>query len=94
VWVAIAAHLRYNVIIKGKAEGFNMKKLQENMQKQHELALDKFMEQIGEIREKIAQLQEHADEHLGFAPDDINWGHVGTAGSLLEKLTELTENSF
>jgi len=71
-----------------------MKKLQENMQVQHEKALEQFIGQIGEINERLAALQEFADEHLGYNPDDINWGHVGSAGWVLEKLTELSDWAF
>jgi len=71
-----------------------MKKLQKNMQAQHEKALDRFMGQIGEINELLAELQTFADDHMGFNPDDINWGHVGTAGWVVEKLTELTDYAY
>ena len=59
-----------------------------------ETALGRFMEQIAEMNERLAELQEFADEHLGYSPDDINWGHVGTAGFFLERLTELTDCAF
>ena len=70
------------------------KKLQENMQVQHEKALGRFMGQIGEINDRLEELQTFADDHMGFNPDDINWGHVGTAGWVLEKLTELTDYAY
>jgi hypothetical protein len=62
--------------------------------KKHEKALDRFMEQIGEINERLAELKELANDHMGFNPDDIDWGHVGTAGFYLEKLTEMTDHAF
>ena len=70
------------------------KKLVKNMEVQHEKALEKFIGQIGEINDRLAELQNFADDHMGFNPDDINWGHVGTAGWLLEKLTELTDYAY
>ena len=60
----------------------------------HEKALSKFMEQMGEINERLSELQVFADEHMGYSPDEINWGHVGTAGSILETLTELTDCAY
>lgn len=30
----------------------------------------------------------------GYSPENINWGHVGTAGWFLEKLTELTDYAY
>ena len=59
-----------------------------------EKALSKFMAQISEINERLSELQTFADEHMGYNPDDINWGHVGTAGFFLERLTELTDCAF
>ena len=64
------------------------------MNASHEKALNKFMEQIGEINERLAELQAFTDEHMGYNPDDINWGHVGTAGWFLERLTELTDSAY
>ena len=62
--------------------------------KNQEKALNRFMEQIGEINERLAELQTLADDHMGFNPDDIDWGHVGTAGYYLERLTEMTDHAF
>ena len=71
-----------------------MNKLQKNMEVQHEKALGRFMEQIGEINERLAELQTFVDDHMGYNPDDINWGHVGTAGWFLERLTEMTDHAY
>jgi len=57
-------------------------------------ALNRFMEQISEINERLAELQAFTDDHMGYNPNDINWGHVGTAGYFLEKLTELTDRAY
>ena len=59
-----------------------------------EKALSKFMGQIGEINERLSELQAFADDHMGYHPDGINWGHVGTAGFFLERLTELTDCAY
>ena len=59
-----------------------------------EQALGRFMEQIAEINERLAELQEFADDHMGDSPEDITWGHVGTAGYFIEKLTELTDFAY
>ena len=60
----------------------------------NEKALGRFIEQIGEINARLAELQTFANDHLGYDPDSVNWGHVGTAGYFLEKLTELTDAAF
>ena len=75
-----------------------MKKANQELNKamaaSHEKALGKFMGQLAEINERLAELQTFADEHMGYHPDDINWGHVGTAASYLESLTELTDRAY
>jgi len=59
-----------------------------------QIALERFIGQIGEINEKLAELQEFADNHMNFHPDDIHWGHVGDASYYLETLTELTDRAY
>ena len=59
-----------------------------------EKALDRFVGQIGEINERLAELQTFAEDHMGYNPDEINWGHVGTAGYFLERLNELADFAF
>jgi len=70
------------------------KGLEKSLQASREKALGTFMGQIAEINERLAELQAFADEHMGYNPDDINWGHVGTAGWFLERLTELTDSAY
>ena len=56
--------------------------------------LFEFINILGEIDEKLEELKAFTDDHMGYQPDDINWGHVGTAGYFLERLTELTDAAF
>ena len=69
-------------------------RLAANMEKQHEKALEAFIETVGGIKEYLAELTEFADDHLNYNPDDINWGHVGTANHYLETLKQLTDMAF
>ena len=57
-------------------------------------ALDNFIGIIGEINDRLAELQTYANDHMGYHPDDINWAHVGTASRFLATLTELTDLAF
>jgi hypothetical protein len=59
-----------------------------------EKALDRFIGAIGAIRDRLEELTAYADDHMGYNPDDINWGHVGTADYMLEKLTALTDLAY
>jgi hypothetical protein len=60
----------------------------------HEKALGAFMGSIGEIRERLEELNAYFDDHMGYAPDDINWNHVGSATYFLTELTELADRAY
>lgn len=57
----------------------------------NENALNAYITAIAEIKAKLATLTEQANDHLGHRPEEINWGHVGTAQHVLTQLTEITE---
>ena len=59
--------------------------------KNHEEALDRFIDRVCEIRTTLEAIQKAADEHFGWTPDEIHWGHVGSAGHVLEGLKEILE---
>jgi len=56
----------------------------------NEKALGEFMAKMAQAQELLTELQAHVDNHMEFNPDEINWGHAGNAGYMVEKLTELT----
>ena len=56
----------------------------------NEKALGALMAKIAEAQTLLAELQAHVDDHMGESPEDINWGHVGSAVYMVERLTELT----
>lgn len=49
-------------------------------------AQNKFMSTIQDARERLGEIAAHLDEHLGFAPADINFNSLGVAQSLLNHL--------
>lgn len=57
-------------------------------------ALDEFIGTLGTIYERINELRDFMDDHMGYQPDEINWGHVGTAQHFLSGLTELTDCAY
>jgi hypothetical protein len=63
-------------------------------QEPRDRALAHFMGQMAEIRERLEELTDYADNFMEYSPDEISWGHVGNAGYFLEKLTELTDHAF
>jgi len=53
-------------------------------------ALDSFTGTVGEISALLNKLQEAVvDNHMGVAPEAVNWGHAGTAQHILEMLNEV-----
>ena len=65
-----------------------------NKETRREEALGRFMGTIAEINERLSELREFADDHMGLNPDEINWGHVGTAERFLKGLTEFTDMAY
>ena len=47
-----------------------------------------------EIDAMLDRLKNLSDDHFGYAPDDINWGHVGTLGHYAELLNRITDAAF
>jgi hypothetical protein len=64
------------------------------MNMKNEKALGAFMAKIAEAQTLLAELQAHVDDHMETNPDEINWGHVGSAGYMVEKLSELADWAY
>ena len=57
-------------------------------------ALDAFVARKSEIDALLARLAALSDEHFGYTPDEINWGHGGTLASYAELLRRITDAGF
>ncbi|GAB4120289.1 MAG: hypothetical protein Kow00104_03340 [Rhodothalassiaceae bacterium] len=57
-------------------------------------AIAAFIARKAEIDAMLARLAALSDEHFGYAPDEINWGHVGTLASYAELLKRITDAAF
>ena len=44
-----------------------------------ERALTEFMGVVAEINERLDELKGLAEDHLGYAPEEVTWSTVGTA---------------
>lgn len=60
----------------------------------NDMALDAFITRKAEIDAMLARLAALSDEHFGYAPDEINWGHVGTLAHYAELLKHITDAAF
>ena len=57
-------------------------------------AIDAFLAAKFEIDAMLDRLKSLSDDHFGYAPDDINWGHVGTLAHYAELLNRITDAAF
>jgi hypothetical protein len=42
----------------------------------------------------LARLQALSDDHFNAAPDEVNWGSVGTLERYAEHLRQITDSAF
>jgi hypothetical protein len=64
------------------------------MPKTNDAALNAFVARKAEIDAMLARLAAASADHFGYAPDEINWGHVGTLGHYAELLKRITDSAF
>jgi hypothetical protein len=62
--------------------------------KSREQALAAFVSKKTEIDTMLTRLQALSDNHFGYAPDDVTWGHVGTLEHYAELLKRITDQTF
>lgn len=67
--------------------------MKNNAQRKQE-ALDAYIAKTVRIQAMLERLKEAADDHFGDAPEDITWGHVGSLGSIEEKLQHVSDMLF
>ncbi len=53
-----------------------------------ETALQAFMATCAEIDDMLGQIQALRDDHFGTDLDRVNWGDVGSAGHVADKLRQ------
>ena len=57
-------------------------------------ALDAYIAKKAEIDTMLTRLKALSDDHFNVAPDDIEWGHVGTLTHYAELLKRITDSAF
>jgi len=53
-------------------------RIQRQIVRSNEDALAAFVQKKAKIDAVLTRLQALSDDHFGYAPDDMTWGHVGT----------------
>lgn len=56
----------------------------------NEQALDAFLAAKAEIDLLLAELAALSADHFRASPDEVTWGHVGSANHIRERLQEIT----
>ena len=69
-------------------------RMQKQIAKSREQALAAFVSRKAEIDTMLARIQALSDDHFGYGPDEIDWGHVGTLGYYAELLKRVTDSAF
>ena len=57
-------------------------------------ATEAFIARKAEIDEMLQRLRTLSDDHFGYAPDEISWGHVGSLAYYAELLKRITDSAF
>ena len=57
-------------------------------------ALDSFLARRAEIDTRLDRLKALSEEHFGYSPEAINWGHAGTLAHYAEVLKRITDSAF
>jgi hypothetical protein len=69
-------------------------RIQRHIAKSNEDALAAFVSKKAEIDTMLIRLQALSEDHFGYAPDDVTWGHVGTLEHYAELLRRITDSAF
>ena len=80
----------------GQIEAFMASPTQETAMRRNnkQTAIDAFISRKAEIDASLERLKTLSDDHFGYTPDDINWGHVGTLAHYAELLKRITDAAF
>jgi hypothetical protein len=53
-----------------------------------------FVARKAEIDAMLHRLKTLSDDHFNVAPEEINWGHVGTLGHYADLMKRITDSAF
>jgi hypothetical protein len=64
------------------------------MPRRPDQALDAFLARKADIDTMLARLRALSDEHFGYHPEAITWGHVGTLEHYAALLRRISDAAF
>ncbi len=62
--------------------------------KDNHAALAAFTANKAELDAMLARLSAFSDEHFGLAPEEVNWGDVGSLSDWAQKIREVSDRVF
>ncbi len=62
--------------------------------KDNQAALAAFSAKKAELDAMLARLSAFSDEHFGLAPEEVNWGDVGSLSDWTQKIREVSDRVF
>ncbi len=62
--------------------------------KSNQAALAAFISKKAELDAMLARLSAFSDAHFGLAPEEINWGDVGSLSDWTQKIREVSVRVF
>ena len=69
-------------------------RMQKQIAKSKEQALAAFVSKKAEIDAMLTRLQALSDDHFGYNPDEITWGHAEGLAQYAELLKRITDQAF
>jgi hypothetical protein len=69
-------------------------RIQRQITRSNEDALAAFVSKKAEIDAMLTRIRALSDDHFGYAPNEITWGHVGTLDHYAELLKRITDSAF
>jgi hypothetical protein len=69
-------------------------RIQKQIARSSEDALVAFVQKKAEIDGMLDRIKSLSDDHFGAAPDEINWGDVGTLEHYASLLKRITDSAF
>jgi hypothetical protein len=93
LWIRVAEEAFIGLSKSGCGAG-DEPRMRNQITGSREQALAAFVSKKAEIDAMLARLQALSDDHFGYSPDDIDWGHLGTLEHYAELLERITNSAF
>lgn len=66
-------------------------KLREVVMPNNDHAVDQFLKHISDATEMLEVIKNYVDNHMDTSPEEVHYGHVGSAGKVCMDLRQIME---